>query len=447
MQPGRTDPGTRTRGPIPPGGPTRRGVLAGLAGLGGLAAAAALSGCARGSSTSSVPGAANLYNDNATWSDGYEKAGAVLKRICGFDLRPLSNASTTSYQEVVQTSVQTSRAADVVKWASGYPLFSLARSGGLTELGPVWEDAVRKGWVSPQLRQGVTFQGGIYGIPLYQSSYVFFYAKPVFAKYGLHEPATWAEFTHNAEVLKRNGVTPFLATQNGVWPAFEWFEELVSKLDPDFYTRLVNGRAKYTDDTVREAMTIWRDFYAKGWMTAPDFDGANGPAQMKAGKLAMFLHGSWESAAIAAAGLRPDVDYGAFGMPTVHAGTKQSVITESGVFAVPKRAANHPGGLAVVSHWLDPRVQRVWSDFLQDSSANPTVPAGNPVIEAVQQDIARNRRTLLTRYNEASPPNLIQGNILDLGNFMIHPTAIRSTLESMQKRADQEWEIWRKGGS
>ncbi|MFF7158447.1 extracellular solute-binding protein [Streptomyces sp. NPDC008139] len=418
-----------------------------LAGAGGLALAVALAGCARGSSTTSVPGAANLYNDNATWSDGYKKAGAVLKRISGYDLRPLSNASTTSYQEVVHTSVQTNRAADVVKWASGYPLYSLARSGGLTELGAPWEAAVQRGWVSTELKPAVSYEGKVYGIPLYQSSYVFFYAKPVFARYGLREPATWAEFTHNAEVLKKNGVTPFLATQNGVWPAFEWFEELVSKIDPDFYTRLVNGQAKYTDDTAVEALTLWRDFYAKGWMTAPDFDGANGPARMKAGKLAMFLHGTWESAAIGAAGLTPGTDYGAFIMPAVHEGTKPSVIAESGVFAVPSRAANHDGGIAAVSHWLDPRVQRVWSDFLQDSSANPTVPASNPVIEGVQQDIKRNHRTLLTRYNEASPPNLIQGNILDLGNFMIHPTAVRSTLGSMQKRAGKEWDIWRKGGS
>lgn len=147
MQPGRADHGATPAGStIPADGPTRRRLLAGL---GGLTAAAALAGCARGSSTTSVPGAVNLYNDNATWSDGYEKAGAVLKRLCGFDLRPLSNASTTSYQEVVQTSVQTSRAADVVKWASGYPLYSLARSGGLTELGAVWNDAVGRGWVSP----------------------------------------------------------------------------------------------------------------------------------------------------------------------------------------------------------------------------------------------------------------------------------------------------------
>ncbi|WP_335983729.1 ABC transporter substrate-binding protein [Streptomyces sp. CA2R106] len=445
MQPGRADHRTPPVGsPHPSDGPTRRRLLAGL---GGLTLAATLTACARGSSTTSVPGAVNLYNDNATWSGGYEKAGAVLKRLCGFDLRPLSNASTTSYQEVVQTSVQTNRAADVVKWASGYPLYSLARSGGLSDLSGLWRDTVRRGWVSSELEQAVSYEGKVYGIPLYQSSYVFFYAKKVFTRYGLNEPSTWAEFTHNAEVLKKNGVTPFLATQNGVWPAFEWFEELVSKLDPDFYTRLINGRAAYTDDVAVEAMTIWRDFYAKGWMTAPDFDGANGPAQMKAGKLGMFLHGSWESAAIAAAGLKPGVDYGAFIMPTVHAGTRPSVIAESGVFAVPKRAADHAGAVAAVSHWLDPRVQRVWSDFLQDSSANSTVRAANPVIEKVQQDIARNRRTLLTRYNEASPPNLIQGNILDLGNFMIHPTAVRSTLASMRKRADSEWDIWRKGGS
>jgi multiple sugar transport system substrate-binding protein len=442
MQSGPAELGPRPETAPPPPGRRRF-----LAGLGALTAAAALGGCATGSSTTSVAGAVNLYNDNATWTKGYAQAGAVLKQICGYGLRTLSNSSTTSYQEVVQTSVQTDRAADVVKWASGYALASLARGGGLTDLGGLWAETTSRGWVSPGVRDAMSYQGTVYGVPLYQSSYIVFYAKAVFARLGLREPRSWAEFTDNAEVLKGHGVTPFLATQNGVWPALEWFQELVSKLDPGYYQRLVNGQASYTDPTAVEAMTIWRDFYAKGWMTAPDFDGANGPAAMKAGKLAMFLHGSWEAAAITAAGLKPDVDYGAFIMPTVHPGTQLSVIAESGVLAVPKRAADHAGGIATVSAWLDPRVQRVWSDFLQDSSANPAVTASNPVIGKIQQDVQANRRTLLTRYYEASPPDLIQGNILDLGNFMVHPDQVRSTLQSMQKRADKEWANWRKGGS
>ncbi|WP_329454793.1 ABC transporter substrate-binding protein [Streptomyces sp. NBC_01497] len=430
MHPGRVDLG-------------RRRLLTGMA---GLAAAGGLAGCVRGSSTSTVPGAVNLYNDNATWTAGYEKAGAVLKRVTGYALRPLSNASTTSYQEVVQTSTETDKAADVAKWANGYALYSLARRGGLSDLSDAWDAARAQGWVSAGLRPAVSYEGKVYGMPLYQSSYVVFYAKAVFAKYRLEVPTTWDELMHNAAVLKRNGVTPFLGTQSGTWPAFEWFEELVSKLDPDFYTRLVAGRARYTDDTVVEAMDIWRGLIAKGYMTSPDFDQANGPAQMKSGKLAMFLHGSWEAAAIGAGGLRPDIDYGAFILPTVHPGTKASVITESGVLVVPRRAADHKGAMAAVQGWLDPRVQRVWSDFLQDSSANPTVRPSNPVVRSIQQDITTHGRQLLTRYNEASPPNLIQGNILDLGNFMIHPSEAKSTLRSMQARADTEWDLWRKGG-
>ena len=93
-----------------------------LAGVAAGAAAMAAGGCVRGASTSAQPGTTSLSNDNATWDDGYRAAGRELKRITGYALRPLSNPSVTSYQQVVQMSLQTSKASDLVKWASGYQL-------------------------------------------------------------------------------------------------------------------------------------------------------------------------------------------------------------------------------------------------------------------------------------------------------------------------------------
>ncbi|MBZ6282647.1 ABC transporter substrate-binding protein [Streptomyces olivaceus] len=415
-----------------------------LAGVAAGAAVLTAGGCARGASTSAQPGTTSISNDNATWDDGYRSAGRELKKITGYELRPLSNPSVTSYQQVVQMTLQTSKSTDLVKWASGYQLKRLARAGGLTDLTRVFKGYAAKGWVRGSSWDAVSYRDKAYGIPLYESYYVLFYSKPVFRRLGLSVPDSWDALLHCAEVLKRNGITPFLASQVGGWPAIEWFQELVSKSDPGFYQRLVDGEASYTDAPARRAMDIWHDFMRKGWMTSPDFDQARGPGALKEGTVGMFLHGTWQASGMSAAGMKPGTDYGAFILPTVRPATAKSVIAESGVFVVPGRASSHEAAMANVGAWLDPSVQRVWSDFLEDSSANPKVQAGNPVVAGLQRDVARNRRQALVRYWEASPPSLVQGNSNDLGGFMAGQTSPAATLKRMQERAQDEWAAWRR---
>ncbi|MEU9362606.1 extracellular solute-binding protein [Streptomyces sp. NPDC048301] len=421
----------------------RRGVLAAI----GAGGAAVLTGCARGDSTAVKPGTTSLANDNATWDQGYVAAGRELKKLTGHSLRPLSNPNPTSYRQVTQISLQTTKATDMIKWASGYFLKSLARTGELSDLSSLWSGYERKGWVTSQAREPMSYRGSVYGIPLYESYYVLFYNTAVFRKHGLRAPDTWEELLHNAEVLKKAGVTPFVATQAGNWPAYEWFQELVSKVDPEFYSELIAGKASYTDPQAKQALQIWHDFMRKGWMTAADFDQNNGPAALKAGRVGMFLHGSWQSQGIAATGMKPGVDFDAFVMPPVGSSTRRSVITESGVLAVPRKAVSHDAAMANAANWLDPKVQKVWTDFLQDSSANPLSRPGNPVMAGLKDRALEEHWTLLPRYGESGPPNLIQGNTDDLGGFMTGASSPDATLRSMAGRAAKEWAAWERDES
>jgi len=418
-----------------------------LAGLGAGAAVLATAGCARGTSTAAVPGMASISTDNGSWDDGYRRAGRALKPLTGYGLRPMSNPSAIAYRQVTQMTLQTSRASDIIKWGCGYELKSLARGGELTDLSRLWGRYEQRGWARPAQRASMAYRGKVYGIPLYETYYVLFYNKRVFARLNLGEPATWEELLHCAAVLKRNGVTPFVATQTGSWPAYEWFQELVSKLDPDFYVALMAGRATYTDAVARRALDIWQDFVRRGWMTPPDYDQTNGAAGLKSGQVGMFLHGTWQAQGLNDAGMRPGRDYGAFILPTVGKSARPTVITESAVLAVPRSATTHAAGMANVGAWLAPPVQRAWTDYLQDSSANPVVRPGNPVVAGLKERITRDRVTRLIRFGEASPPNLVQGNTQDLAAFMTHQTSADATLRSMAERAADEWAAWKRDES
>lgn len=421
----------------------RRELLAGF----GAAAATTLTGCAVGDSTAVRPGTVTFTMDNGSWDPGYAAAGRELKKLTGFGLRTISNPDNVAYTQVTQLSLQTGKAADLIKWGSDYKLRQLARSGWLTDLSSVWTHYERKSWVPRALRSSMSYHDRVYGIPMYQTYYALFYIPKVFRQHGLRVPRTWQELLHCARVLKKAGVVPFVATQKGSWPAYEWFQELVSKIDPRFYSQLTSGRASYTDPRAKRAMRLWQDFMDRGWMTPADFDQGDGRSALLNGEVGMFLQGTWEAQGFVQEGFTPGTDFDAFVMPTVDPGTDPSVLTELGVLAVPKKASSHRAGMDTAAHWLHPRVQRAWTGFLQDGSANPQVEPSNVIVGRIAGQVKRHGWRQLIRYGETGPPNLIEGNTSDLGGFMTGATSADDTLRSMADRAEQEWMIWRRDES
>lgn len=417
-----------------------------LTGTGAAATTLLAAGCGESLSTA-ASGKVSFYNGNPTWKEGFLDAGKVLHRICGYGLKPIAVPMVNAYEQIVKSQVQTSKAPDIVKWWNGYRLKDLARLGQLRDLSGLWDAAHAKGWVDPKIKAGFSYDGRIYALPLHESYYVFFYSKALFAKYDLQPPRSWAEFVSNAATLKKNGVIPFVATQDGGWPALIFFEELLARVDPGYYQRLTAGEASYTDEPMRRTFEIWAEFIAKGYFTKPDLALNDAPAQLKAGTVAMYPAGTWTNQAIQATGMESGKDFGAFLMPTVEESTPPSVITEAATLVVPSRAPDRSATHKVMAHWLDPPVQRVWSSFLQDSSPNPTVRSKDPVIKSVEERVRATDPVLLTRYWEASPPALVEGNVQDLGQFMIHPDQREQIMASMQRRAETEWAYWKEAVS
>jgi multiple sugar transport system substrate-binding protein len=90
-------------------------------------------------------------------------------------------------------------------------------------------------------------------------------------------------------------------------------------------------------------------------------------------------------------------------------------------------------------------VQQAWVDQLGDASANPAALPTGSIVGDLAHDVARVRPREVTRYWEASPPVLVEGNVRDLSSFMVTPTVDNgiAMLRTMQDRADAEWKAWR----
>ena len=420
--------------------------------LGAVAVAATLAAtlvaCSQGSS-STPQGAAGsssitLNGDRADFVEAYTAAGEALESLGGAAIDPRNVPSTENYQQVIRSSLQTDSTTDLVKWWNGYRLQELARSGGLADLSDQWDQAVEEGWVNPDTEADFSYDGKVYGLPMYKSYWVIFYNKHVFEDVGITPPTTWDEFLSNNDKIKASGVTPLFATQEAGWTSFIWFEEILSKSDPEFYTQLMNGEAEYTDEPAQEALRTWAGLYEKGYFTAPDIAWDNEPALFQEGAVAQVPMGTWRNGIFVENGMT-DADYGAYVLPVVEEGVQPSVITESGVISVAEKAPNKDAALDAMGEWLNPEVQSVWANAIKDTSANPTVVTDDPVLASVSEQVTSAEPVELVRFWEASPPALIEGGVQYLASFMVDPSEenILPTLEKLQALADTEWEKWK----
>lgn len=414
-----------------------------------LSLAATLAACSQGSSSTPSGGGGSvltLNGDRADFVEAYGVAGEALAGLGVYSIDPRNVPSTENYQQVIRSSLQTDSTTDLVKWWNGYRLQDLARSGGLADLSAEWDKAVEEGWVNPDTKDSFSYDGKVYGLPMYKSYWVIFYNKHVFNDLGLSAPTTWDEFLSNNEAIKASGVTPLFGTQEAGWTSFIWFEEILSKLDPEFYAKLMAGEAKYTDEPAQEALRIWGDLYDKGYFTAPDIAWDNEPALFQEGTVAQVPMGSWRNGIFVANGMT-DEDYGAYLLPVINEGTQPSVITESGVISVAEKAPNKEEALKTMGEWLNPEVQNAWVNQIKDTSANPLVVTDDPTLASISEQVTAEAPTELVRFWEASPPPLIEGGVQFLASYMVNPTEsnIMPTLQKLQDLADSEWAKWEDG--
>jgi multiple sugar transport system substrate-binding protein len=421
-------------------GVTRRTALA--LGGGGLLAMA-LASCARGSDTLPwAPGTVTLNSDNPTWGPGYAAASAVLAKRIGYEITSRSVASVANYGQIIRMTAQTNSTTDLIKWTNGYRLQDIARADILTDLSDVWDDVTERGWVDPAQRESFSYRGKPYGVPLYKSYYAVFYSKKAFAAHDIAEPTTFDELMDAARKLKDAGITPFLSPGATTWEAEIWFMQLLASTDPEYYQAVTTNKASYTADQATEAMDLWSGMYADGFFSAPDVTSNDLPGLVGKGKFGMMLYGTWFANTLLAAGLTDD-DIGFFRVPP-RGDAKPAVVVESGSLSVPVKAHRHRAAVDVAENWLATDVQTAWVGFLGDTSPNPHALPKSNLVKDLAKDVARVRPVELTRYWEASPTPLIEGNVQDLGAFMVNPSKANgaATLRSMEARARTEWKTW-----
>jgi multiple sugar transport system substrate-binding protein len=387
-----------------------------------------------GGSSSGTRSTLTIANDKGAWKSFFEQIGGVSKQDIGLGLTPDGYTDEPTYQAHIKTSLMTNSKPDLFTWATGPLLAQLAGGGQVANTSDIWQKAVADGDLPQSLEQYYTVNGQQYCVPLNISYWVMFYNKHLFDSAGITStPTTWAELMRDAATLKAHGDTAFY--QTNVLFSFVWFQQLIAGQDPDFYDRLVSGKASFTDPVVVRAMQLWQGMIKDGYMSDPG-DKTDPATMLKSGKVAMIPFGTWFNTSMTQDGMKPGVDYGMFVIPTVTPNlSKTPVAVESGALCAPAKAYDQAADSKFLNWWVTTDAQKPWADSRGDVSANPKVAIQDPGLQQITKQANDPRYELVNRYFDAVSPAVLTATLDALGAFMQNPGSYLHQLRTIQQAA------------
>ncbi|GAA2454421.1 ABC transporter substrate-binding protein [Streptomyces macrosporus] len=90
------------------------------------------------------------------------------------------------------------------------------------------------------------------------------YNTTAFENAGVSEPKTWDEFLQTARTISDSGVPPVSVGGADGWTLTDWFENVyLSQAGPEKYDRLAKHEIKWTDPSVKEALTTLGELFGQ----------------------------------------------------------------------------------------------------------------------------------------------------------------------------------------
>ncbi|MEV7237085.1 extracellular solute-binding protein [Streptomyces sp. NPDC051020] len=194
------------------------------------------------------------------------------------------------------------------------------------------------------------------------------YNAKAFENAGASEPKTWKDFMATAETVSASGVTPVSVGGADGWTLTDWFENIyLSQAGPEKYDQLAKHEIKWTDPSVKDALTTLAELFGKPSLIAGGADGAlqtefpvsvtqafTGGDQPKA---AMVFEGDFVGVNIAQTKAKIGTDAKVFPFPAVGA---ESPVVTGGDAAVALKDSK--GAQALLTWLASADAAKIWAE-------------------------------------------------------------------------------------
>ena len=138
--------------------------------------------------------------------------------------------------------------------------------------------------------EGATFdeEGTMYMLPMSKSTEVLYYNKTFFEQYGLAVPTTWEEVEEVCEMIKE--IDPY-SIPFGYDSSANWFITMCAQYGSD-YTSLGDDKFLFDNETNRDFVKMFREWYDKGYLITQDIYGTYLSTPFTLGQCYMYIGSS-----------------------------------------------------------------------------------------------------------------------------------------------------------
>lgn len=422
--------------------PGRRRFLGnlGLAGLGALGAGSLLSACASSASGPAKGGSSGAVTLQSNLSSPQAKT-AIEKLIETFNKQGRGTATVNTiasetFRTQLPTYLTSANPPDVYTWYAGSVANDYASKGLLLDVSDVWQGL---GEYPQSLRTLSTdATGKQVFVPMTNYWWGFFYRKSNFAKWGVQEPKTWADFLALCETLKGKGVPPIgIGLGDTPWVASAWFDYLNIRINgAPFHRDLLAGRQRFDDPKVKAVFTRWREvlpyFDPKG--KAYPFQEAT--TALLAGKTGMFLIGTFFADAAPKDALG-DLDF--FRFPIIDPAVPVAEEAPTDGFFASAKTRNPDGTKALLTYFTTAEAQE---EYVRSSSGivlpvHPKAKAADSPLVSKGKAMLASAAELTQFFNRDSSDALQPTADTALTKFMDKPDQIDAILREWQAGAEK----------
>lgn len=164
----------------------------------------------------------------------------------------INGKSDKAYKQNITQWLKKGKGPDILLWQGGTRLFQLVERGHLKSLTPLWAQQQYDAAFSTNVKQLITYQNQVYGIPFSYYSWGFYYRKSLFRDLAIQAPKTWSEFITMCRQLKDKGLLPIALGNQSKFLGSAWFSYVLLRLHgEDFYRQLLSKSISPGDPRIK----------------------------------------------------------------------------------------------------------------------------------------------------------------------------------------------------
>jgi len=412
----------------------------------GLSFADFLAAC--GGATGTSPSSAGLTGNVeifSWWTGAGEKDGlAEMFRI--YNVKnpnvhiinaTVAGGAGTNAKAVLKTRMEGGQPPDSFQVHAGQELISTwVKANKMEPITSIWASEGWDQYMPKDLKDIVSANGQVWSVPVnVHRGNALWYNKKLLDSNNITPPVTMDDFLQAMSQLKGKVQAPLALGSNGNWEVQMLLENNIAAAGgPDFYKAVMSGKASFTDDKVKQALTWIKQMLAYVNSDHTNLGWDDAAKRLIAGTSVFTIMGDWAKGYFTANNWTANTDFGAAASP----GTKGLYMIVCDTFGLPKGAPHRDNAVA----WL-----KVCGSNEGQTAFNPkkgSIPARTDVSASVfdpiaQQFMAEFKTDALipsSAHGSATPDAFVSAVNDEMGQF-VQAKDVTKTAANLQKLSDE----------